>query len=125
MGDVLACIDFSDGSELVVDRAAAIAVGLGARMHLLHVAADEPALAGYDKESLGTFTRTDRARQLLDEHEGLRLQAERLEADGPELIAVGSHGHGAMHHLLVGSVSELLLKSTTRPVLVVPTILRR
>jgi nucleotide-binding universal stress UspA family protein len=149
MGDVLACIDFSDGSELVVDRAAAIAVGLGARMHLLHVAADEPALAGYDKESLGTFTRTDRARQLLDEHEGLRLQAERLEADGldvipllemgatveqilavaeridAELIAVGSHGHGAMHHLLVGSVSELLLKSTTRPVLVVPTILRR
>jgi nucleotide-binding universal stress UspA family protein len=108
------------------------------------VAAEEPALAGYDKESMGALTRSDRARQLLAEHGELRDQAERLEADGldvvpllemgatveqimtvadrvdAELIAVGSHGHGALHHLVLGSVSENLLKVTTRPVLVVP-----
>jgi nucleotide-binding universal stress UspA family protein len=142
--DVLVAIDLSPASERVVEQAAIVARGLGGRMHLLHVAAEEPTLAGYDKESLGTFTRSDRARQLLDEHEGLRAQAARLEADGLEVlpllemgatvecilgvadrvdaavIAVGTHGHGAMHHLLLGSVSETLLKQSRRPVLVVP-----
>jgi nucleotide-binding universal stress UspA family protein len=44
-------------------------------------------------------------------------QAERLKAD---LLIVGSHGRGAMLHLLLGSVSEQVLKKATCPVLVVP-----
>ena len=143
--DVLACVDLSDASEAVVAEAAAIAAAIGGRLHILHVAADEPALAGYDKESLGTFTRRDRARQLLDEHAGLRSLAAELEKGGLEIVpllemgatveritaaaerldaaivAIGSHGHGAMHHLLLGSVSQQLLKEMTRPVLVIPT----
>jgi nucleotide-binding universal stress UspA family protein len=144
VGDVLACIDLSSASAVVVEKAAALAFGTGGRMHLLHVAADEPALAGYDKESLGALTREDRAEQLLAEHADLRAQAEALRRDGLEVvpllemgatveqinavadridadvIAVGSHGHGAVHHLVLGSVSTTLLKTTTRPVLVVP-----
>ena len=144
MGEVLACIDLSAASTTVVERAAAIAAGLGGRMHLLHVAADEPALAGYDKEQLGALTREDRAEQLLAEHADLRAQAEQLRRHGldvvpllemgatveqinavadridAEVIAVGSHGHGAIHHLVLGSVATTLLKTTMRPVLVVP-----
>lgn len=144
MGEVLACVDFSDASELVVERAAHVAQALGDRLHVLHVAADEPTIAGYDKDDIATYRRSDRAEQLLQEHQGLRELAERLQAGGlevvpllemggtidkinetaeridAELIAVGSHGHGALHHVVLGSVSHALVKHATRPVLIVP-----
>jgi nucleotide-binding universal stress UspA family protein len=44
-------------------------------------------------------------------------QADELDAD---LIMMGTHGHGAMYNLLVGSATKGLLKHSTRPVLLVP-----
>jgi nucleotide-binding universal stress UspA family protein len=44
-------------------------------------------------------------------------QADAIEAD---FIVMGTHGHGAMHHLLVGSATKGVLKHATRPVLLVP-----
>ena len=44
-------------------------------------------------------------------------EAKKLDAS---LIVMGSHGHGALYHLLVGSVTEGVLKGTACPVLVVP-----
>jgi nucleotide-binding universal stress UspA family protein len=38
-----------------------------------------------------------------------------------ELIIMGRHGHGAMYNLLVGSVTQGVLKRADRPVLLVPT----
>jgi len=45
------------------------------------------------------------------------------EADAikPDLIVMGRHGHGAMYNLLVGSVTEGVLKRSDRPVLLVPS----
>ncbi|MEN8205948.1 MAG: universal stress protein [Pseudomonadota bacterium] len=40
---------------------------------------------------------------------------------GIDMIVVGSHGRGAMHQLLVGSVSEGVIHGSECPVLVVPT----
>lgn len=37
-----------------------------------------------------------------------------------DLIVMGSHGHGAVYNLLVGSVTEGVLKAGERPVLLVP-----
>ncbi len=45
-------------------------------------------------------------------------EASKLKTD---LIVVGSHGHGAVYHLMVGSVSEGVLHRSTCPVLVIPT----
>lgn len=45
-------------------------------------------------------------------------QADAIEAD---FIVMGTHGHGAMHHLLVGSATKGVLKHATRPVLLVPS----
>jgi nucleotide-binding universal stress UspA family protein len=39
----------------------------------------------------------------------------------PEAIVLGSHGHGALYELLVGSVTEGVLRRTRRPVWVVPS----
>jgi nucleotide-binding universal stress UspA family protein len=44
-------------------------------------------------------------------------QADYLNAD---LIVMGTHGHGAMYNLLVGSATKGVLKQTTRPLLLVP-----
>jgi nucleotide-binding universal stress UspA family protein len=144
MSEILACVDFSDATEAVVEAAAAQAVDTGQTLHLLHVAAGEPELAGYDKGPVAAHTRDDRADELLDEHHRLRELAGRLETDGvtvvpllamgatpqkileeadridASVIFVGSHGHGRLHHLLVGSVTEALLKHSTRPIVVVP-----
>lgn len=46
-------------------------------------------------------------------------QANRLNAD---LIVMGTHGHGAMYNLLVGSATKGVLKHSTRPVLLVPAL---
>jgi len=45
-------------------------------------------------------------------------QADAINAD---LLVMGTHGHGAMYHLLVGSATEGVLKHAIRPVLLVPS----
>jgi nucleotide-binding universal stress UspA family protein len=45
-------------------------------------------------------------------------QADALNAD---MIVMGTHGHGAMYNLLVGSATKGVLKHSTRPVLLVPS----
>ncbi|MFQ5542723.1 MAG: universal stress protein [Nitrospiria bacterium] len=45
-------------------------------------------------------------------------ESEKLDID---MIILGSHGHGAIYNLLVGNVSEGVLKHASRPVLVIPT----
>ena len=148
MSEVLACVDFSDASDAVVREAARLALTADHRLHLIHVAAAESELAGYDEGPVAAHTRDDRAGQLQDEHAAMRELAERVQADpdGPELrvipiiamgptvakildeaeridagtIVVGSHGHSGLHHLLLGSVSEGLIRHSPRPVVVVP-----
>jgi nucleotide-binding universal stress UspA family protein len=46
-------------------------------------------------------------------------QADAVEAD---LIVMGTHGHGAMYHLLVGSATKGVLRHATRPILLVPAL---
>jgi len=38
----------------------------------------------------------------------------------PDLIVVGSHGHGALYHLIMGSITEGILKRSPYPVVVIP-----
>ena len=42
-----------------------------------------------------------------------------------DLIVMGSHGHGSVYNLLVGSVTEGVLKISKHPVLLVPTANKR
>lgn len=144
MSEVLACIDFSDATDGVVREAARLAGLADNRLHLLHVAMPEPELAGYDRGPVAAHDRDDRAHELLEEHHRLREVAGALEADGLHVvplvvmgdtvetilaeadrvdagtIVVGSHGHSKLHHLLLGSISEGVLRHSRRPVVIIP-----
>ena len=49
--------------------------------------------------------------------ENVLRAANKVHAD---YIVLGSHGHGAMHDLLVGSTAHVVLKKSTCPVVLVP-----
>lgn len=146
---VIAAVDFSDHGEQIVREALLLARAAGDSMHLLHVAAGEPVLAGYDKEDISSFTRSARAGELTDEHRRVRELAEALnDTTGVEVhplvvmgpasetlltaieeldashIVLGTHGHGGMHHLMFGSVAQEIVRRSSVPVLLVPVVKR-
>jgi len=43
------------------------------------------------------------------------------EEEDADMIVIGSHGHGALYNLLVGSVTEGVLKDAKCPLLVIPS----
>ena len=138
----IVAIDFSDATARVVDAAATIARHAGAHLVLVHVVPDEPAFVGYDVGP--SSVRDSVALELRKEHRELQALAQTLRDRGADatalllqgyavpvllreaerqdaaLIVAGSHGHGAVYDLLIGSVSEKLIRESTRPVLVVP-----
>ncbi|GAB4325085.1 MAG: universal stress protein [Bacteroidales bacterium] len=140
---ILAALDLSPASDKIISVLAGFAPRLQATVWLIHVAPPDPDFIGYD---IGPKTERDfiakklhqlhlQIQEIARKHqsEGLNLipllvqgptvetileQAKKLEVD---FIAVGSHGHTRMQHLLAGSVSKELLKKSDIPLLVVPS----
>jgi nucleotide-binding universal stress UspA family protein len=127
---VIAAIDFSATSVLAA-RTAASWLGAGDELHLVSVApkprhsegavpAVQPVverLARVGEELGATGVRVgatelfgEPARTLLD-------HAQRIEAD---LIALGSHGYGAVKRLVLGSVASKIIRVASCAVLVAP-----
>ena len=142
MKTILAPVDFSAATPAVVGAAGEAARAFGARLYLLHVAAPEPDFVGY---SAGPQEVRDAiADSLHEERDELTALAEKARAAGADvaqlmvqgptieavvqkaddldadLIVMGSHGRGAVLRLLLGSVSEGVLRRAGRPVLIVP-----
>lgn len=139
---ILVCVDFSDVSGRVVKLAAGWASRLGAALHLLHVVPPPPPLAAYAPGSgmalpvpgVATVDLAAEKARLEDYARNLGVTASSEVAEGPvlteileaaeridaEAVVLGSHGHGALYELLVGSVTEGILRRSRRPVWVVP-----
>lgn len=142
MKTMLVPVDFSDVTAALLEAAASQSKAFGAKVVILHVAEPEPEFIGYEPGPQSV--RDAVARQLVSEHkqthdlqqqliaqdidatalviqgypvERILAEAEKLKAD---LIIMGSHGHGALRHLLVGSVTEGVMRRAQCPVLVVP-----
>lgn len=142
MSRILAAIDFSDVSQRVLEAAVLTAKTRGVGLVLLHAAAPTPAFVGYEvgpeceRDAIADHLRAEH-RQLQEmaawctgqgvattallvagnSAEKIVQEAEQLDA---QMIVMGTHGHGAVYHLIVGSVTEGVLKKTTCPVLVIP-----
>ncbi len=142
MNTILVPVDFSDATPRVVETAQQLAQAFAARIVLLNVAEPEPDFVGFEpgpitvRQSVARDFKAERQR--LDELKtqasagGIDVQA--LHIQGPSVekilheageqqaswIVMGSHGHGALYELLVGSVTNGVLKGAKCPVVIVP-----
>jgi nucleotide-binding universal stress UspA family protein len=138
---ILVPIDFSDQSWRVLQLAAELCRKHEAAVTLLHVWEHEPVAAPVDRElhkrrslpaALGHLTRKmDMARHDLlangamhvdtrFEHGRPERQIVRLaSAGGFSLIVMGTHGRTGYSHVLLGSVSERVVRRARCPVLTV------
>ena len=135
-------VDFSDASLVVVEWAARLALALRAELTLVHVAEPDPDFVGYDagpqavRDAVAHAFRGEH-RRIQELADGLRergVAAKALLVQGPtvetlvaearreraDFIVMGSHGRGALAKVLVGSVSEGVLRAGCCPVLLVP-----
>jgi nucleotide-binding universal stress UspA family protein len=140
---ILISVDLSDSTAKVVEKAEDFAKGLSAEVWLLHVAAPDPDFVGYDAGPQSV--RDSVAQKYHEEHRQIQAIAGQFRKKGLEatalliqgvtadtilneaaklrvdMVVVGSHGRGMVRHLLVGSVSEEVIRRSLVPVLVVPT----
>jgi nucleotide-binding universal stress UspA family protein len=142
MKTILVPVDFSAVSRRVCDAACTLAHALGARLQLLHVVQPPPVMISdvYLLSSDQTEEMLIAAEQAGDgrlrelgqrcEEQGIPTQVIRRQGQPvPEIITrsakadyivMGSHGHGAVYDLLVGSTTHGVLKKAPCPVLIVP-----
>ncbi len=140
MKTVLAPIDLSDAAADVTSKACDLAGILGARLVLLHVVPPPAVINEYAAESerlaqdemneanrrmvywkqrlAGSSVAADTVVQYGPPVEMILAEAARTKAD---YIVMGSHGHGALYHLLLGGTVAAVIQKARSPVMVVPT----
>ena len=143
MNPVMVGVDFSPVHERAVQAGVSLARALGVELVLIHVASAEPDFVGYEpgpevvRESVAHVMRAHH-RQLQEvesrlRSEGVKVRAlmiqggiadkllEEAQKIGAGWIVLGSHGHGTLHHALLGSVSQSVVKRAPCPVVIVPS----
>jgi nucleotide-binding universal stress UspA family protein len=141
--NILCPIDFSDFSRRALDHAVALAKWYESTVTVLHVCAAAPVVAyapGAPMMPSAAFTREDRAtlaasmRQFAEAEGGLSVPVRFEIMEGgaaneilawagtspTDLIAMGTHGRSGFERLLLGSVTEKVLRKASCPVLSVP-----
>lgn len=141
--NLLVPVDMSEASEKVVEAARRMATGREAKVYVLHVAAPDPDFVGFQTAS--PAVRLAVAQEFRREHRAVQAIADKLRSEGidatallvrgvtvdsilheaeamnADTIVIGTHGHGAVHGAIVGSVSSGVIRKSKVPVLVVPT----
>jgi nucleotide-binding universal stress UspA family protein len=138
---ILVPTDFSDASGAAVRYGRAFAAAFQGSLHLLHVIEDPfiyaPVSEGYVPpltfyEDMETAARAQLERVLTPE-ERTECHAELVTQKGSpfveiiryarsrniDLIVMGTHGRGAIAHMLMGSVAERVVRKAPCPVLTV------
>ena len=139
---ILVALDLSDATTPVLATAERAAKACGGSIILLHVTEPDPEFVGY--ETGPDVVRDEVAHQYRDQHRTLQSHAQALRDGGIEttalliqgqtakcilneaarlgvdFIVIGTHGHGAMFDLIVGSVGHQVIRDTLLPVLIVP-----
>jgi len=134
---ILVPTDFSASADHAWQVACQLARATGARLILLHVI--PPEIAGYQAvlQGLPVTEYRQQAEHALDKYhaDGLPLE-KRLEEGEPaetilqvaketaaDCIVIGSHGHGALTRMLLGSVAEKVVRKAPAMVLIVKSLL--
>ena len=140
--NIVVAVDLSPASDLVVEAARGVAELTGVSVYILHTVETETDFicpegnpevrrAKVAKAFPLEYSRVQAlANKLLDDGLdaeaflvcGSGVDAMLQEADFLEagLIVVGTHGHGAVYDVLIGSYSVSIIRKSKLPVLVVP-----
>ncbi|HEX7779745.1 MAG TPA: universal stress protein [Vicinamibacterales bacterium] len=144
--NILVPTDFSDAADAALTYARELAEKFAARIELLHVVATPvlyPMGADASAVNLGQVIADveTSARQTLEEiAKKLALPPDRVSVrtcvgtpvteiletiteDKIDLVVMGTHGHGMVEHLLLGSVAERVVRRSAVPVLTVHGLL--
>ena len=140
---ILVATDFSEPAEAALLYGRELAMRFGARLHVLHVAQDiyvtvlgaenylasapgiqqqiEDAAQQRLAEIVGAngVGEPDTIRCVLTAASPARSIVEYAKANNIDLIVMGTHGRGAVGHLLMGSVAERVVRVACCPVLTV------
>ncbi len=142
--NILVAVDLSGASQKILHYVKTLALDLSAKVWLLY--AEKPDLGfvgfgpGRPQSTLGKVVEDFKEKRAELQNEADKLQSAGIDVESllvqgvavevildeaskleTDLIVVGSHGHGAVYHLMVGSVSEGVLHRSSCPVLVIPT----
>lgn len=143
MKTIVAAVDFSDVTKPVIDAAVHLASALGEGLHLVHVVEAEPTYAAYGfspddfpamhELQVESASRADIKLSKLAAESGLEgvqtkvIQGQPLHAlleyareVNADMLVLGSHGHGFMSSLILGSVAEGCVRKAQLPALIVP-----
>ena len=139
---LLVAIDFSPVTDLIFQKVKDIANKTNPKIWIIHVVAPDPDFIGYE---VGPQTERDFiAKKFHEKHIALQGIAKKLKDEGlqvtplllqgptvetileeaddidADMIITGSHGHGMMYNIFIGSISKEILKFSRRPVLIIP-----
>ena len=142
MENIAVGIDFTEAKGPVLAASAELAKATGAKLHVIHVIAPEPAFMGYPAYA---YPGVDERQEELEKEQSMlqdiidTLRAQGLDAHGymkpgetvksllefaeerdASTIIVGSHSRNFLGRLLLGSSAEGILRHSNIPVLVVP-----
>ncbi len=145
MKNIVVAVDFSNATPGVLEMATSLAKSFGAGLTLLHVVEPEPSYTAYGftpdefpamnafheeaqrraavklEELLGTVKAdVPGATSVMTEGSPLHALIAHVKESGADFVVIGSHGHGVIASLLLGSVAEGMVRKATVPTLVVP-----
>ncbi|MGB5291018.1 MAG: universal stress protein [Lysobacterales bacterium] len=140
--NILVAVDLSPASDVVIEAARGVAELAGVCVYVLHAVETEPDFVCPESEPVAA--RNWLAEKFPLEQSRVQVLADKLLDDGlyaepllvcgnavdatlkeaatleAGLIVVGTHGHGAVYNVLIGSYSEGIIRKSNLPVLVVP-----
>lgn len=139
MKTILALIDFSDVTPRILDHAQAMSKAFRSEVVLIHVVPPEPLVVDFAPPAVPPDLFQSRQKELFDMRDSLTAHGipasaqvlgglleetllKQINLLDPDIILMGSHGHGALYHLIVGSVTGGIIKHAARPVLVIPSL---
>jgi nucleotide-binding universal stress UspA family protein len=138
---ILCPVDFSESSHHALGHAVALAQWYGAQITVLHVSELFPVpavLPGNPSPVIGPYVSRDAViadiKQFTEPLKGSGVPIDVALSEGAvvrtivetaaqlpaDLIVMGSHGRGGVEHLVLGSVTEKVLRKAHCPVLIVP-----
>ena len=144
MKTILVPVDFSAATTRVCEAACTLADQIGGRLTLLHVVQPPPVVMNeyyaFDAGQMAAavvsgekfadrklaelarlYTKPDRPVEVVRETgQPVPTVLDRAEAMDAAYLVVGSHGHGALYDLFVGSTTQGIPKKAHCPVLVIP-----